>query len=194
MMSSRDAFLLDLFPASLYRLVSNIILILLDDRKFQLILLIPYLRVLDGLAQEFCLPVHGMASVVLSLASAFSPSTWVTGAYGQIEPLQLWIVNLGPSGVNKSGLFTLVEHVYKEVIAVMRAARQDVSRCVECGIYVDLKSMPVRDRTAILRASFRSCTTYSKSLFIRFDRDGLLVLWELRRAALVSSPPTLASI
>ena len=129
MMSSRDAFTLG--PLSSFLISVSFkyskVLILLDDRKFQLILLIPYLRVLDGLAQEFCLPVHGMASVVLSLASAFSPSTWVTGAYGQIEPLQLWIVNLGPSGVNKSGLFTLVEHVYKEVIAVMRAARQDVS-------------------------------------------------------------------
>lgn len=168
MMSSRDAFLLDLFPSSLYRLVSNIILILLDDRKFQLILLIPYLRVLDGLAQEFCLPVHGMASVVLSLASAFSPSTWVTGAYGQIEPLQLWIVNLGPSGVNKSGLFTLVEHVYKEVIAVMRAARQDVARCVECGIYVDLKSMPVRDRTATAAAAIALNAT-DRALFRNDD-------------------------
>jgi len=60
------------------------------------------------LANSFCLPVSGMITLVIALATIFSPTAYVTGLGSMVSPTLMVLGNIGFSSANKSGLYNLL--------------------------------------------------------------------------------------
>jgi hypothetical protein len=104
--------------------------------------------VIRRVADANSVPKAGLASGLLSLAAFYSHASYCVGPSGQSEPLQLFIANTGESGINKTGLTTILEFVVNEVNKSLVGLANDAGRCIEQGLHVETQNIPVLDRAA----------------------------------------------
>ena len=57
-----------------------------------------------ALGSTFCLPVSGMITLIIALATIFSPTAYVNGLGSMVPPTFMVIGNIGFSSANKPGL------------------------------------------------------------------------------------------
>jgi len=104
------------------------------------------------LANSFCLPVSGMITLVIALATIFSPTTYVTGRGNMVSPTLMLLGNIGFSSANKSGLYNLLMTTTRKVTGALNALKSSFRDQEEGGVYVPSQNIPVEDKTANIPA------------------------------------------
>jgi hypothetical protein len=113
-------------------------------------------RVMRRAADALSVPLGGIVTTMLHLACTFSPTTFVASpGGGQIESVVENFLNVGLSGINKSGLTKIHEHVFTQTTKTIAAVVNDVECLLRNAIYVNRKDFPFQDSAATQAASIQ---------------------------------------
>ena len=108
-------------------------------------------------ANSFSVPIASMVSMMCTLVSALGTTTYVASpGDGQVTPTAENFLNVGPSGINKTGSFDMLLHVLSQTEEVLRAAAFDVDKQIEEGVLIVASDFPVLDNTATPAATIKS--------------------------------------
>jgi hypothetical protein len=135
------------------------------DKEFELLSLSEFLprklsAVCMRLANSFCLPIAGMITLVLALASIFSPTAYVTGLGNMVSPTLMVLGNIGFSSANKSGLYNLLMTTARKVTGALNALKSSYRTQEEEGVNVPSQNIPVEDKTANIPAGLSLLAQY----------------------------------
>ena len=128
----------------------------------------PLAIVLKRLADAKSIPYAAMISGFLALVCAFSPTAWCSGVHGNVEPLILFIKNMGASGINKTGATNYFNYLFNTVRKALVALSQDSTLCIENGVRVASNMIPVLDTTATQAALIQMQSRFS-NVYGNFD-------------------------
>ena len=124
------------------------------DKEFELLSLSEFLphklsAVCMRLANSFCLPIAGMITLVLALASIFSPTAYVTGLGNMVSPTLMVLGNIGFSSANKSGLYNFLMATARKVTGALNALKSSYRTQEEEGVNVPSQISPWKTRQRI---------------------------------------------
>ena len=107
-------------------------------------------------ANALSVPYGGMVTSMLQLSCAFLPTTFVASpGGGLIEPLVENLLNVGSSGINKSGLTKNHDYLFTQTNKAIAAVVVDAESLLQSGVYVNRKDIPHLDATATQAASIQ---------------------------------------
>jgi len=107
-------------------------------------------------ANALSVPYGGMVTSMLQLSCAFLPTTFVASpGGGLIEPLVENLLNVGSSGINKSGLTKNHDYLVTQTNKAIAAVVVDAESLLQSGVYVNRKDIPHLDATATQAASIQ---------------------------------------
>jgi hypothetical protein len=115
-------------------------------------------KIMESEAKSHFISIGGMISVVLVLTACFSPHTIVMGVGSMVHLQLFWILNVGWSGVNKTGIHTLILQIFDKVVKALLALRKDAATCIKNNLRVVLESIAVLDQTATIEATIQKLT------------------------------------
>ena len=104
-------------------------------------------------ADAFSVPTAGMLSLVLFQASTLSPRAYTSSPDGgQLEPNILYLLNVGDSGINKTGLFKMNSWLTRKITTVVKNIAGDSDVLFEKGMSLPQVDIPVEDNSATTAA------------------------------------------
>jgi len=135
-------------------------------------------KVLRRTGDALSVPLAGLVTEMVHLACVFSPTTFVVGpGQSQIEPVVENFLNVGASGINKSGLSKNHEFLMGQVLKTLNVVSIDVDTLFSNGMFINRKDVPVHDSTATPAASIqKQCQNRSLA---RFDDEIITMLRSL---------------
>ena len=93
-----------------------------------------------------------MITLVIALATIFSPTAYVTGLGNMVSPTLMVLGNIGFSSANKPGLCSLLMTNALKVTGALNALKSSFRDQEEGGVYVPSQNIPVEDKTANIPA------------------------------------------
>ena len=94
-------------------------------------------------ANAFNLPVAGMLTVVVAIATIFSPCGYVQGLGNIVSPILMLLGNIGLSSSNKSGVYKILTQTIRKATSVLERLKSDSETLILNGLYVPDQSIPV---------------------------------------------------
>jgi len=94
-----------------------------------------------------------MITLVIALATIFSPTAYVTGLGNMVSPTLMVLGNIGFSSANKSGLYNLLMTTTRKVTGALNALKSSFRDQEEGGVYAPSQNIPVEDKTANIPAA-----------------------------------------
>ena len=114
------------------------------------------------------IPCALLAAGVLLLTCVYSHASWTSGVAGQIEPLVLYLKNMGLSGINKTGCFNYVNYLFHKIRDALVSLASDAAACVEKRLRINRKNIPESDHTGTQAALIKKHSE-SRSMMANHD-------------------------
>lgn len=112
--------------------------------------------VLERYAEAFSVPRQGLVTLIFHLASIYSPRVYVSSpGGGRIDPLIEYFFNQGPSGINKTGIFNILQPLVNKINDVFRGLHMKTDILFDKGFQICLSELPVLDSTATPAAAIQ---------------------------------------